>query len=252
MPMNDAIQAETTMIAGAGGDQIEAYFARPLDPQPRGGVVLIHHLPGYDEQTKEMARTFAVHGYAAVVPNLYHRDAPGASPDDAAAFVRGQGGVPDERLVGDVSAAAAFLRGRPGSNGKVGVIGHCSGGRQSMLAACSLPAGTLDAAVDCYGAFVLRDAPAASGLKATSLRDRLPQLTCPVLGLFGAEDKFPSPTEVAELEKELTSLGKTIEIHSYEGAGHAFFATRRTSYRPEAAVDGWQKIFAFFDTHLGA
>jgi carboxymethylenebutenolidase len=250
--MSDAIQAETTMIPGAGGDQIEAYFARPLDPEPRGGVVVIHHLPGYDAQTKEMVRTLAVNGFAAVCPNLYHRDAPGASPDDAAAFVRGQGGVPDERLVGDVGAAAAFLRAQAGSNGKVGVIGHCSGGRQSVLSACDLPVGTLNAAVDCYGAYVLYSPPEGSPLKATSLREKLPQLSCPLLGLFGAEDKFPSPAEVEDLEKELTALGKTFEFHSYDNAGHGFFAAQRPSYRVEAANDGWQKIFAFYGKHLGA
>ncbi len=141
--------------------------------------MVIHHLPGYDAPTKEMVRTFAVNGFAAICPNLYHRDAPGASPDDAAAFVRAQGGVPDERLVGDVGAAAAFLRAQPGSNGKVGVIGHCSGGRQSVLSACDLPEGTLDAAVDCYGAFVLYSPPESSPLKATSLREKLPHALLP-------------------------------------------------------------------------
>lgn len=247
--VNDAIQAETTTVTGAGGDSIEAYYARPLDPQPRGGVVLIHHMPGYDASTKEMARTFAVNGYLAVVPNLYWRDAPGASPDDAAAFVRGNGGVPDERLLGDLGGAAEFLRAQPSSNNKVGVIGHCSGGRQSVLAGCSLP---FDAVVDCYGAFVLATPPAGFPLKATSLRDKLPSLGAPLLGLFGAEDKYPTPDEVVEFEKELTALGKTFEFHSYEGAGHAFFSTDRPAYRPEAAVDGWKKIFAFYGTHLGA
>ena len=250
--MSDAIQAETTMLPGAGGDQIEAYFARPLDPEPRGGVVVIHHLPGYDGQTKEMVRTFAVNGFAAVCPNLYYRDAPGASPDDASAFVRARGGVPDERLVGDVGASAAFLRAQPGSNGKVGVIGHCSGGRHSVLSACDLPEGTLNAAVDCYGAFVLYSPPEGSMSKATSLRDKLPQLSCPLLGLFGLDDKYPSPAEVAELEKELIALGKTFTFHSYEGAGHAFFAVTRPAYRVEAAADGWQRIFAFYGKHLGA
>jgi carboxymethylenebutenolidase len=250
--MNDAIQAETTMIAGAGADQIQAYFARPLDPTPRGGVVLIHHLPGYDQLTKEMARTFAVNGYQAIVPNLYWRDAPDASPDDAAAFVRGQGGIADERLVGDVGAAAAFLRGQPASNGKVGVIGHCSGGRQVVLSACDLPAGTLDAAVDCYGAFVILSGPEGSGMRATSIKDKLANLNAPLLGLFGADDKFPAPAEVAEFEKSLTELGKPYEFHSYEGAGHAFFATDRPSYRPEAAKDGWQRIWDFYGRHLSA
>src|SRR5471032_1637206 len=111
--MYDGIFAETTTITGDGGDVIEAYFARPLGPDAFGSVVVIHHLPGYDAATKEIARHFATLGYAAVVPNLYSREAPGAKPDDAAAVVRATGGVPDSRLVGDVAGAAAYLRDLP-------------------------------------------------------------------------------------------------------------------------------------------
>ena len=92
--MYDAMLAETVTIRGDGGDEIEAYLARPMSPGPHGGVVVIHHMPGYDAPTKEIARNFAVHGYNAVVPNLYFREAPGASPDDAAATARAAGGVP--------------------------------------------------------------------------------------------------------------------------------------------------------------
>ena len=98
--MTDALIAETITITAGNGDTIEAYSARSLDESPRGGVVVIHHLPGYDDSTKEIARRFAYHGYNALMPNLYHRDAPGASPDDAAAAARAQGGVPDARLIG--------------------------------------------------------------------------------------------------------------------------------------------------------
>ena len=105
--------AETVTTAGAGGDTIEAYLARPLDSRPRGGVVVIHHMPGYDAATKEITRRFAVMGYNAICPNLHFRDAPGAAPDDAAAASRAAGGVPDDRLVGDVGGAAAHLRGLP-------------------------------------------------------------------------------------------------------------------------------------------
>jgi carboxymethylenebutenolidase len=210
-------------------------------------VVVIHHMPGFDVGTKEIARTFAVHGYNAMLPNLYWREAPGASPDDAAATARAAGGVPDERLVGDVAGAAAYLKGLPTSNGKVGTIGYCSGGRQSFLAAVSLP---LDAAVDCYGAFVVGDPPAGMPLKVGPIVDKTPDLSCPLLGLFGADDKYPSPSEVAELEAALKAAGKTYEFHTYEGAGHAFFSVNRPAYRPEAAVDGWQKIFTFFGKYL--
>ena len=246
--MKNAMRAGTVMIGGHGGDEIEAYAALPEDPAPRGGVVLIHHLPGYDEATKEFARTFAAHGFNAVVPNLYWRDAPGAEPSDAAAHVRAQGGVPDERLVGDVGGAAAFLRGLPNSNGKAGVIGYCSGGRQAVLAACSLD---LDAAVDCYGAFVMTSTPEGPGLRATEISGLLPDLSCPLLGLFGADDTHPSPAETADLAAALDKLGKTYDFHTYEGAGHAFFNVNRVAYRAEAAMDGWERILAFYGRYLG-
>jgi carboxymethylenebutenolidase len=246
-PMYDATLAETVTIHGHGGDEIEAYLARPLDSGPFGGVVVIHHMPGYDAQTKEIARTFATHGYNALVPNLYHREAPGASPDDAAAAARAQGGVPDVRLIGDVAGATAYLLGLTSANGKIGTIGYCSGGRQSFLAACSLP---VDAAVDCYGAFVVGSPPEGSPLKIGPIKHLTENLSCPLLGLFGADDKYPSPEQVAELEEELKAQGKTYEFHSYEGAGHAFFSVNRTAYRPEAAMDGWEKIWTWFGRYL--
>src|SRR5215469_8767948 len=116
--MTDALIAETITITAGDGDTIEAYSARPLDESPRGGVVVIHHMPGYDDATKEIARRFAYHGYNAIIPNLYWRQAPGASPDDAAATTRAQGGVPDDRLVGEVAGGIAYLKGLTNSNGK--------------------------------------------------------------------------------------------------------------------------------------
>jgi carboxymethylenebutenolidase len=80
----DAIRAETITITGHGGDEIEAYRATPLAEQSRGGVVWIHHMPGYDRETKEFVRRLAVGGYHAVAPNLYSREAPGAAAARAA------------------------------------------------------------------------------------------------------------------------------------------------------------------------
>src|SRR6195952_2159157 len=150
------MQTRTSTLSGAGGDEIPAYLAVPDGDGPRGGVVVIHHMPGYDRATKEIVRRFAELGYDAICPNLYWRQAPGAAPDDAAATARAQGGIADEQLVSDVAGAAAHLRSLPTSNGKVGVIGYCSGGRQSVLAACQVD---LDACVDCYGAFVTGTPP---------------------------------------------------------------------------------------------
>jgi carboxymethylenebutenolidase len=229
------MQAETITVRSDKGDDIEAYYARPMGDEPRGSVVVIHHMPGYDRATKEITRTFAVYGYAAICPNLFYRYAPDASPGDAAAAARAAGGVPDEQLIADVSGAAKFLRAQSASNGKVGVIGYCSGGRQTFLVACT-PEVPVDAAVDCYG--------------GRSPYEMSESLQCPLLGLFGADDQAPSPEYVAQMEAELTKHGKKFEFHTYEGAGHAFFSVDRPSYRLEAAKEGWKRIWAFFGEHL--
>lgn len=237
----------TVTISGHGGDDVQAYLARPEGDGPRGGVVVIHHMPGYDRATKEIVRRFAELGYDAICPNLYWREAPGAAPDDAAAVARAQGGVPDERLVGDVGGAAAYLRALPTSNGKVGTIGYCSGGRQSVLAACNLD---IDAAVDCYGAFVTGTPPEGAPFRG-NLVDQLPNLRAPLLGLFGAEDKYPDLEQVAELREILAAQGKVFEEHIYQDAGHAFFSVDRPAYRVAAANDGWERITAFYAKYLG-
>jgi carboxymethylenebutenolidase len=128
------------------------------------------------------------------------------------------------------------------------VIGYCSGGRQSVLAACNLD---LDAAVDCYGAFVTGTPPDGYPLKVTNLVGQLPNLRCALLGLFGNEDQRPSPAHVDELEALLKQYGKTYEFHRYDDTGHGFFAVDRVMYRVESANDGWERIAEFFATHLG-
>ncbi|MGH3326469.1 MAG: dienelactone hydrolase family protein [Streptomycetales bacterium] len=245
--MYDGVLAETTPLWGHEGDQISAYVARPLGAGPYPGVVVIHHMPGWDAATKEITRTFAANGYLAICPNLHHREGPGASPDDAAAATRAAGGVPDERCVGDVGAAVTYLRALPYASGKVGVIGYCSGGRQAYVVACRLP---VDAAVDCYGGRVAARQEDLSPRQPVAPIDMTPDLRAPLLGLFGAEDSNPSVQDVARIEAELTRHGKTYEFHMYDDAGHAFFSVDRPSYRVPAATDGWRKVWAWFGTHL--
>src|SRR5215211_1014569 len=148
--------AETVTIRGNNDDEIEAYYGRPLGAGPFPGVVVIHHMPGWDQWTREVVRNFAQNGYAAISHHLYSRLGPG-SPDDLAAKARTQGGVADDQVVADAAGAAAFLRDQPYANGKVGVIGFCSGGRHTYLIACRLP--DVDAAVDCWGGNVIVDDP---------------------------------------------------------------------------------------------
>jgi carboxymethylenebutenolidase len=242
--MSDSMVTRTALIAGDNGDDVEAYLLEPTEAAtPRGGVVVIHHLPGYDRSTKEIARRICELGYDVAMPNLYWREAPGADPDDAAATARAGGGVADSQVIGDVAGAAAYLRGLGSSNGKVGVIGFCSGGRQTVLVACSID---LDAAVDVTGGAVLRPPPASSGFNMPSLESLLPSLGCPLLGLFGNEDQFPTPDEVNDLDRILTDLGKPHEFHRYDDTPHGFFHVDRPGYRVAAANEGWEAVKDFY------
>jgi carboxymethylenebutenolidase len=144
----EGMLAETVVISGYNGDLINAYLARPLGPGPFPAIVLVHHLPGWDELYREMARRFAQHGYVAICPNLYFRLGHG-SPEEVAARARAEG-VSDDSVVGDCEAAMRYLRSLPCCNGKVGLIGTCSGGRHACLVACRVRG--FDAVVDCWGA----------------------------------------------------------------------------------------------------
>jgi carboxymethylenebutenolidase len=245
--MDTPMMAETVTLRGHFDDDVEAYLARPLGAGPFPGVVVIHHMPGYDRATKEMVRTFATRGYSTVCPNLFHRYAPGASPNDAAAAAFEAGGVPDDQCVGDVAGAVRFLRTLPTATGRVGVIGHCSGGRQAYVVAAQVD---VDAAIDCYGGRVVASGDELTPARPVAPIDMTPDLRCPLLGLFGAEDTNPDPAQVARIEAELRAHGKTHEFHSFADAGHAFFSVDRPSYRVEAAKAGWKLVWDFFGRHL--
>ena len=245
-----SLLAETVSFRGHNGDQGEAYLARPTHPGKFPGIVVIHHMPGWDEWITEVVRKFAHHGFAAISPHLYFRDGPG-NPDDIGARVRAAGGVPDDQVVGDVAGAMAFLRAQQNHNGKIGVIGFCSGGRHAYLCACRIA--DLDAVVDCWGGNVVVDDKSQLNAKRPAAPiDLTEQLRAPLLGIFGNDDQNPNADQVNRTEATLKRLGKTYEFHRYDGAGHAFFNTSRSAYRPEQAADGWEKVFAFLRKQLAA
>ncbi len=244
---SEALCAEIVKMRGHEGDTIDAYLARPTGPGPYPGIVVIHHMPGWDEATKEITRKFAHHGYAAILPNLHFREGKG-TPEANSASAREAGGMPDDRTMGDVEGAIRYLRTLPYLNGKVGIIGYCSGGRQAYLAACTLNG--IDAAVDCYGGGVGAGKEGLTPRQPVDPLDYTKELSCPLLGLFGREDKRPSPEHMAKIEAELKKWGKTYEFHAYNNAGHSFFMVDRADYRPVAAVDGWNRVFQWFGKYL--
>jgi len=245
--MYEGMIAETIGLKGHNHDLIEGYLARPLGAGPYPGVIVIHHMPGWDEATKEITRTFAYHGYATLCPNLHHREGPGTA-EEVSAKVRAAGLVPDERSLGDIDAAIRYLETMPYYSGKVGVVGFCSGGRQAYLAACKIE--RIDAAIDCYGGRVVEKSEDLTERQPVAPIDMTETLNCPLLGLFGAEDKSPSPQDVALIEQELKRFNKTYEFYNYENAGHAFFSVNREKYRVHAAVDGWKQMLTWFEKYL--
>jgi len=223
----DGLTAEVITYSGGGGDEIHAYVARPGDGDPGPGVVAVHHLPGWDEFYREFSDRLARHGYTVICPDLYDRFGHG-TPDDVAAKVRSEGGV----------------------NGKAGIIGTCSGGRHALLAASRVPG--FAAVADLWGGGVIAAPEELSPARPVAVIDYTADLAAPLLGLFGNDDRHPSPEQVDRHEAELKRHGKDYEFHRYDGASHAFFYYHTPMYRPEAAMDGWAKVFDFFSRHLSS
>ena len=240
--------AETVTISGYNGDRTNAYFARPLGSGSYPSIVLIHHLPGWDELYREIARRFAHQGYVVCCPDLFARFGQG-TPDDIASAARAQGGVSDDSVLADAEGAAAFMNSLPYTNGKVGIIGSCSGGRHSYMVACRSE--SFDAVVDLWGGRVVMAPDTLTPQQPVAPIDMTPDLSTPLLGIFGNDDASPSPEEVDQHEEALKANGKDYEFHRYDGAGHGFWYHDRAIYRPEQTMDSFAKVLDFFGSNLG-
>jgi len=243
----EGMLAETISIAGSNGDMVHAYLSRPLGKGPFPGVILIPHAPGWDEFYRETSRRFTQHGYIALCPDIYCRFGHG-TPEEVVAKARAAGGVPDISVMGDCEGSAKYIRSLPFSNDKVGVIGTCSGGRHAFMAACQVNG--IDAAVDCWGGRVVMAKQDLTPTQPVAAIDFTEKLQCPLLGIFGNDDQFPTPAQVDQHEVELKKFHKNYKFYRYDGAGHGFWYYHTESYRPKQAMDAWNKVFAFFGEYL--
>jgi carboxymethylenebutenolidase len=240
------VAAELTTFPGGGGNSIHAYAARPTSLESRPGIVLIHHRPGWDEFYQEFAERLAKHGHTVICPDLYCRFGHG-TPDDVAARVRAEGGVHDDSVVADCEAALRWLQRQPEWNGKAAVMGSCSGGRHAVLVASRVEG--FAAVVDLWGGGVVPDGDDDPARPVAPL-ELTADLDAPLLGIFGNDDRNPTPADVDVHEAELRKHGKDYEFHRYDGAGHGFFYYHGAAYRPEQAMDAWGKLFAFLGDRL--
>ena len=228
------------------GAHLHAHLAVP-DAGTRLGLVLIPDVRGLSDHYRDVAGRFARAGFVTLAIDLYSRE---GAPDlaDMNAVFRWMAALPDARILGDLAAAAAHLRGREECTGAVGITGFCMGGQYALLAACSDP--TLRACVSWYG--MLRYA------QPTPHRPRAPldvaeRLVCPYLGLFGEEDTLIPLRDVDELRVKLAQAGKRFEVRTFPGCGHAFMNdTRPDAYRPAAAAESCRLAVDFLHAHLDA
>jgi carboxymethylenebutenolidase len=234
-----------TQYPSQDGTHIKAYLSRPVTPGRYPGVIVIMEAFGLVDHIKDVAQRFAREGYVAIAPDMYTREG-SPNPEVLDEVIKVMFSVPDSQAMADLDAAARYLKGRPDSNGKVGAIGFCSGGRYTLMLGCTSK--NLDAAVDSAGGFIIQDDHTPQ--RPVSPIDMIPNLSCPLLALFGEEDPNPSPAHAERLKAELDKHGKTYELRIYPNAGHAFFADYRPSYRPVAAQDMWHRVLVFYEKYL--
>jgi carboxymethylenebutenolidase len=233
------------------GAEINAYLARPVESGTYPGLIVIHEAFGVNDHIKDICRRFANVGFIALAPNLFKRV--GEPPvGDMAAIGKLMQAMPDRLVVHDLENAADYLRKTEGCSGKVGCVGFCMGGRCTLLFACSST--RVDAAVDCWGGFIASASAdtATTANRPTPVVDLVKDLHCPLYSVFGAEDQNPSPEHQSQLRARLEAAGKDkiATLESFAGAGHAFFADYRPSYRETPAFSLWPKMVFFLKRHL--
>ena len=244
------ISAEELTYAGAGGTQVNGYIARPADAASHPGLIVIHEAMGLNEHIRDVANRFANIGYVALGVDLYTREGGPPPADDGQAMMQRLFSMSDETVLGDLEGAADHLRSLDGVTGQIGCIGFCMGGRYTLLFACA--SDRLNAAVDCWGGFIDR---ATVDERSTPARPMPPLemadgLSCPLLAAVGAEDHNPSPELAEQLRLRAAASAPEVKVDVYDGAGHAFFADYRPTYRPAAAAKLWGEIVPFLHKHL--
>jgi carboxymethylenebutenolidase len=249
------VRAEALTFAGHEGTQINGHLALPAEPAPAGGraaMIVIHEAGGLGEHIRDVTNRFANLGYVALGVDLYTREGGPPPTDDVQALMSRLFSMSDARALGDLEGAADFLRAREDTSGKVGVIGFCMGGRYTLLFACG--SDRVDAAVDCWGGFIDK---ATLEERSTEARPRPPlemarELHCPLMAAIGAEDHNPSPEMGQRLREGAEASGQEVVVDVYEGAGHAFFADYRPSYRAGPAAKLWERAVPFLARRLAS
>jgi carboxymethylenebutenolidase len=202
--------------------------------------VVIHEAFGLNADIRSKADQLAAEGYLALAPDLYAGESWVRCVRGAVRQLHAGSGPAFEMI----DSARELLSARVDCTGKIGVIGFCMGGAFALVCA---PRGEFSAAAVNYGE-VPKDA------------ERVLAGSCPVVASYGARDPMGT-SHPKRLETALTALNVPHDVKVYPDAGHSFMSPKppllkpvtalaRLDFKPEAAQDAWQRIFAFFGEYL--
>jgi carboxymethylenebutenolidase len=220
---------------------LPGYLAEPADDGPWPGIVVIHDAFGLSADVKRICRRLAEAGYLTLAPALYGRGNRVACVVSTMRSLSAGTGV----VFDDIIAAHDHLVADPRCTGKVGIVGFCMGGGFALQLA---PRGVFDAAAPNYGNW-------------PSDPDTLRQ-ACPTVASYGAKDRMLQGA-AAKLEKILTEADVPHDVKEYPEVGHSFMndfgvpapvqfvmGAAGFAYSEPEAEDAWERILAFFGTHL--
>lgn len=224
---------------------MSAYRARPAGGGKRPVILVAHEIFGVHAWIKDVCRRLAHAGYYTIAPDLYARFGDATREPDIQKLISGiVSKVPDQYVMEDLDAAAAFAAADGGDAMKLGITGFCWGGRIVWLYAAYSP--RLDAGVAWYG----RLTGAPDPLHPHQPIDYASKLKAPVLGLYGGKDRGIPATDVASMQAALEAAKSSSKIILYPDADHGFLADYRPSYNPEAAKAGWSEALGWFKAKL--
>jgi carboxymethylenebutenolidase len=239
--------SETRVVIETPEGPMEGHFERPEGSPRSPGILVAQEAFGVNEHIRGVCRRLAGAGYAALAPELYHRQGSGIVVDYGD-FDRARpllASLTPDGLTSDLLSALSFLDAHPAVDpARIGIVGFCVGGYVSFLAACRTH---VSVAVCFYGGGIATPR-AKSNLPA--LLSEAERIRCPVLSLFGEEDASIPLSDVEAIRSALSALGKDYGIVTYPGAGHGFFCELRTSYREEAAADAWKRSLDWLERSL--
>ncbi|MET0485772.1 MAG: dienelactone hydrolase family protein [Candidatus Rokuibacteriota bacterium] len=247
-----AIKTDTDgLVAGdqkikVGGFDVPVYEARPTSGKDTPIILVISEIWGVHEYIRDATRRFAKAGYYAVAPELFAREGGVGQIADVQEVLKIVLSQKREQTLGDLKAAVDWAKTRPNVKAdKVGVTGWCWGGSTTLQVAATNP--DMKAAVAWYGP-PARPYQGASG-PVTGF-DLAKDIKIPFLGLFGENDKSPTPDDAKKLGELVKAQNPNIEIVIYPGAGHGFHADYRPSYNKVAADDAWKRCTGWFEKYL--